>query len=164
MVNYSTEAKSCFDWIIAITPIIISLAVASIGFFQYRINKHKFRLDLYNRRFAVYEKALLLFQAYYSNDHDQAKLDDCTKEFIRFYRESVFLFGLESDVYKRLTELKDTLVFLIRLQNESSAERSNTDVYNHMLKIKEEKRDPNEIMQDLEKALVKWLDFKNIQE
>jgi len=162
MACYSTEAKSYFDWIVALTPIIISIAVALIGCFQYRINKHKFRLDLYNRRFAVYEKALSFFQAYYYSD-DQAKLNDCTKEFIRFYRESVFLFGLESDVYKTLTELKDTLLFLSEFKKEFCVEPYNKDLYNVMLTAKKEKRDPNAIMQDLEKALMKWLDFKKIQ-
>lgn len=161
MASCPTDTKSCFDWIIAITPIVISLAVACIGFLQYRINKHKFRLDLYNRRFAVYEKALSYFQAYYSND--KANLTVCKQEFIRFYRESVFLFGPNSDVYKALTELKDTLSFFIYFEEKYSVQPYDEDEYKVMSKARNEKRDPHAIMQDLEKALRPWLDFKTIE-
>lgn len=108
-MGYSISDKSCFDWIIAITPIIISLGVAYIAYSQYKINRYKFRLELYNRRFTVYENSLSFVEDYYSKEkenHSKIK-----QEFIHSYRESMFLFGEDSDVYKILTELKDTLCF-----------------------------------------------------
>lgn len=157
----SADSKSFFDWIIIVTPIVISMAVAWIGYLQYRTNRYKLKLDLYNRRFAVYEKALELFQAYYSED--KANLTTSKEKFIRFYRESIFLFGEDSDVYKRLTELKDTLYFLIDFKEKYSIEPHKENEYEAMLKVKESKRDPQAMMEELERALMIWIDFKKIE-
>lgn len=161
MATCSSDPKTYYDWVIAVTPIIISCVVAIIGILQYRTNKHKFRLDLYNRRFAVFEKSLEYFQGYYSKD--QENITNCAKEFIRFYRESVFLFGLDSDVYKVLTELKDTLSFLVQFDERHKEESYDRDEFAAMSKAKSNKRDPHVIMQDLESALMLWLDFKKIE-
>lgn len=161
-MNCHAIQKSCYDWIVVVAPIFISGAVAVIGYFQYKVNSHKFRLDLYNRRFTVYEKTLAYFQSYYSLDSTKEFIDSCTNDFIRSYRESVFLFGDDSTVYKTLTELKDTLSFLIQYDRKFESQQYENDEYNEWHRIKESKPDLHMIMGNLEKALLPWLDFKKI--
>lgn len=155
--------KSCYDWVVAVAPILISCAVAAIGYFQYKVNRHKFRLDLYNRRFSVYEKSLTYFQSYYSPAPTDEFIDSCARDFIRIYRESVFLFGEDSAVYKVLTELKDTLSFLIQFDRKFRSKPYDEDEYKAWSFMKESKQDLHTIMVALEKALLPWLDFKKIE-
>ncbi|MDX8128493.1 hypothetical protein QLH52_14465 [Methylomonas sp. OY6] len=158
----SADQKSYYDWALVLVPIFISGAVALIGFFQYRINNHKFRLDLYNRRFSVYEKALVYFQSYYSSDTNAEFIDACARDFIRVYRESIFLFGADSAVYRELTALKDTLGFLVQFDRKFKTEPRDQDEYKEWSKRKQSKPDLHTIMAALENALLPWLDFKKI--
>ncbi len=156
-----TDHKSFYDYILACFPIAISLAIGYIGLLQFRINKHKFRLDLYNRRFAVYEKTLSYFQSYYSKDSNPDSTILSEREFIRAYRESVFLFGSDSNVYKRLTEIKDTLGFLTTYERmRSEADR---DMFHALEKKRATIRDPSMLMDALEKDLLRSLDFRKIE-
>lgn len=164
MTNLSSDLKTNLDWVIAVTPIIISITVAIVGFFQYRINRQKFRLDLYNRRFAVYSKTLQYLQSHYNSKEQEENKAICKNEFIHFYRESLFLFGGDSIVYKLLTELKDTLEFLTSYnQILSETSKNDKDTLKSIVKTKEGKRDTTKIIEDLEKALIPWLDFKKIE-
>jgi hypothetical protein len=161
-VNCNTLEKSFYDWAIAFTPILISGAVAVIVYFQYKVNKHKFRLDLYNRRFSVYEKSLAYFQSYSSSDSTAELIDSCARDFIHVFRESIFLFGKDSEVYKVQEELKVTLSFLVQFDREFNSESYDNDKYNVWSLRKQSMRDPHKIMEDLENALLPWLDFKKI--
>jgi len=108
-----------------------------------------------------YEKALAYFQAYYSTNQDA--VSDSAQEFIRAYRESIFLFGLDSDVYKVLTELKDKLSFLLQFEKKFSSKTYDHDEYVASSNIRDEKRDLHVIMKSLEEALMPWLDFKKVE-
>ena len=158
----NADQKNYYDWAVVLVPILISGAVALIGYFQYRINSHKFRLDLYNRRFSVYEKALVYFQSYYSSDSSVEFIDECARDFIRAYRESIFLFGADSSVYQQLTVLKDTLSFLIQFDREFKSEPLDPDKYAAWSETKQSKPDLHTIMAALENALLPWLDFKKV--
>ncbi|MBS1229474.1 MAG: hypothetical protein H6R17_2751 [Proteobacteria bacterium] len=155
--------KTYYDWAMASAPIFISAAVALIGYFQYKINRYKLRLDLYNRRFSVYEKSLTYFQSYYLSNHSEDLIDNCARDFICAYRESLFLFGKDSAVYKALTELKDTLAFLIQFDRKFGAEPYDKDEHSAWSSTRTSKRDLHEIMAALENALLPWLDFKKIE-
>jgi len=162
-VTCNADQKSYYDWAVALTPILISGAVALIGYFQYKINRHKFRLDLYNRRFSVYEKALIYFQSYYSSDANAEFIDGYARDFIHAYRESTFLFGADSTVYRQLTVLKDTLSFLIQFDRNFKSAPPTPDQYTAWAATRQSKPDPHTIMADLENALLPWLDFKKIE-
>lgn len=159
-MTFNADQKSYYDWALVIAPILISGAVALIGYFQYKINSHKFRLDLYNRRFSVYEKALAYFQSYYSSEANAEFIDGCARDFIRVYRESIFLFGADSTVYRELTVLKDTLSFLVQFNRKFNSEPRDPDEYREWSKMKQSKPDLHTIMAALEIALLPWLDFK----
>ena len=110
------ESKDTLDYLIAIAPILISGAVAYIAWAQHETNKSKLRLDLYNRRFAIYHKTVSYYLACMKprnptveNETCDESFRECMSEFVIAYRESVFLFGTESTVYKKLTEVKNLL-------------------------------------------------------
>lgn len=127
-----TCAENIVDYLFAAGPLVISGAVAYVAWAQYKTNRSKFRFDLYNRRFAVFEAALAYYQAYYSTDSEA--IDRASGEFVRGYREASYLFGRDSAVYNALTTLKDSV----------AAGSTNQD------------QDPTAAMQALEDALLPW--------
>jgi|GEM_PF-3635214 len=154
----SLVQKNCYDWFLAIFPLLIAFAVFLISCRQYTVNKHKFRLELYNRRFEVYEKTLAYHQSYYFPVEDARSI---TNEFICAYREAIFLFGENSEVFKKLTELKDTLSFLVQSKDASNA--SNEETRKALYKAKQATKDPSFLMKELEKELLPWLSFSKIK-
>jgi len=159
----SAEQKNLYDYFLVAFPLIISVAVVVIGWFQFKINKHKLRLDLYNRRFAVYEKTLSYFQSYYSRNTIPESTASSASEFVRAYRESIFLFGADSAVHKRLTEFKDTLGFLIQFDEKFKSDPYDKDEYRGWSAKKQSIADPATLMKALEDDLLPWLDFKKIE-
>lgn len=112
----SVESKDALDYLIAIAPIFISGAVAYIAWAQYETNESKLKLDLYNRRFAIYHKTISYYLACMkprktATENEKYDMDfrECESEFVIAYRESVFLFGTQSTVYEKLTEIKNML-------------------------------------------------------
>lgn len=160
---FCLDKKETIDWLLKFTPIIISISVAIIGWFQYKINKNKIRLDLYNRRFAVFDKILNYYLAYYSTNLTSEKIQGIEKDFVCAYRESLFLFGRESSVYKIITEIKDDLGFLFQFKEKFGPLPYDKDEYRAWSKTKEEKQDPAKLMKSLEDALASWLDFQKIE-
>ena len=149
-----SDNKSASDYLLAIAPIVVSCGVAFIAWAQYRTNKSKLRLDLYGRRFAVYDKTLTLYQAYYSKSSKSEFLQESLIDFVRAYRESLFLFGRDSDVYKVLTDIKDTLVFLIDFDAKLKTEQYDSDELKEWSKVRVSKPDPTSLMNSLENALI----------
>lgn len=156
------QTKQPIDYLLALLPIIISFAVALIAWSQYRTAKNKLRLDLYNRRFAVYDKTLSYYQVYYLRELNSEMIQNSAAEFIHAYRESLFLFGRESGVYKVLTEIKDTFGYLIAYDARLKSDSIDKDELYAWYKIKESKPDPTKLMESLEQALMPWLDFQKI--
>ncbi len=104
----SLTIVECIQGILAsVTPICVVI----IAYFQLetnknqlKTNKHKLSLDLYNRRFAVYEKTLLYFGACYQVSIEQKDFVKATQDFYTAYNEAYFLFGHDSKAYKALTD------------------------------------------------------------
>lgn len=160
---HCSDHNSLYDLCMAIAPLVISLAVACIGWLQYKINRHKFRLDLYNRRFAVYESTLSYFQSYYSESSTAESTALSSREFIRAYRESFFLFGAKSGVYQKLTSLKDTLSFLCQHKERFTSKPYDEDEYRASTAAKQKLPDLSALMRALEDELLPWLDFRKIE-
>lgn len=158
----NADQKSNYDLVINYMPILISIAIALIGYLQYRVNSHKFRLDLYNRRFSVYEKALAYYQSYYSSDSKVEFIDECACDFIRAYREAKFLFGGDSRVCQQLTVLKETMNFLVQFDRKFKTVPRDPDEYKEWSKQKQSKPELHAIMETLENELLPWIDFKKI--
>jgi hypothetical protein len=107
-VTGSLPPKDIFDYLIAITPILISAFVAAVFWWQYKISRNKLRLDLYNRRFEIYSKTLDFYQALISFDPSvtlKEPFNTLQKAFIKAYRESQFLFDEETGIYAILDQM-----------------------------------------------------------
>ena len=152
------NAKTTLDWMIAIAPIAVSMVVVVIAFLQYRVNKYTLRLELYNRRFRIYEKAIAYFKDFSHSEKDAEPDKEVEREFVCAFREARFLFGKDSEVYEFLEELKDTLA--LKNNKKKAKDRDTITAFSEREK---KYRDLNEIMSDLENALSPWLDFKNVE-
>lgn len=96
--------KCWLDYVIAVVPPFITACIAGfvawVAHQQWRTNSEKLRLDLYNRRFDVYGKALTFFQALITYDPatNQDVFLEARADFIKACRESRFLFDRTSGV------------------------------------------------------------------
>jgi len=156
------QAKDILDYLVSLAPVIISIFMLWIARAQYTTNNNKLKLDLYNRRFSVYEKTLDYYLAYMAREKSVELLDSCRKDFIGAYRESIFLFGEASPVYKSLTIIKDTLSFLIEYENKFGSGSYDKDECLAWSKIRDSKPEMATLMKSLEVSLAQWLDFRKI--
>jgi hypothetical protein len=86
--------SSALKTIEGIATVIIAVYVASIGTFQWFTAREKLRLDLYNRRFEVYLRALDFMQALMMwSSIPPEERQPKRIAFIRATRESRFLFA-----------------------------------------------------------------------
>ncbi|MBF8731952.1 hypothetical protein IRZ59_16060 [Pseudomonas guariconensis] len=70
-----------------------------VGYSQMRIASAKIKLDLYNKRFAVYAAALEYYQCVWDK---REGTKEKAAEFIKGYRESQFLFATSDGIYETL--------------------------------------------------------------
>lgn len=98
---------------IAIVTACIAFIVAVITFRQWKVNKEKLRLDLYDRRFAIYTALLDYYIARTEPSSETRSVPDSMAKaelaFVKAHREACFMFPSESHVYKTLSELADVL-------------------------------------------------------
>jgi hypothetical protein len=88
-----------------IATVVIAVYVASVGTFQWFTARDKLRLDLYDRRFDVYLRAVDFMQALmmWSSVPDEERLPKRIA-FIRASRESQFLFADDLRIFHLLEE------------------------------------------------------------
>ena len=108
---------------ISIAAILISVIAAFIALFQLVVNQDKLRLDLYNKRFDIYSKIIDLYlklpsnRPYYDlDDSEKKELDNyksLQESFIKYYRESKFLFATESNVQDQIKNILDKINFIL---------------------------------------------------
>jgi hypothetical protein len=98
---------------IAVLTVLISLAAFVVALFSLVVNEEKFRLDLYNKRFDIYVRAVRFYQALFKADRDTEAFADLYNSFILASREAQFLFDPGSGVYKLLEQLnRDSMTIL----------------------------------------------------
>ncbi len=112
-------ANGAISHLVLMTPVVTAaltavtaVFVALIGFFQYRANKTKLRLDLYNRRFDIYRRAVDLFHQLVVWDDSEAT-KSAHLDFLKSYRESRFLFDPKDGIYGLLEEM-NTKAFKVK--------------------------------------------------
>ena len=89
--------------IFSIASILVSIAAFSVAYSQMKISSAKVRLDLYNKRFAIYCSAV---DYYISNCHDShIKIKEQEFKFIESLRESRFLFEPHDKIHEILVEI-----------------------------------------------------------
>jgi hypothetical protein len=163
----SLPPKDMFDYLIAVTPIFIAAFVAFIACWQSRINRNKLRLDLYNRRFDVYSKALEFFIFLLSYNPSNISTEVCKnlhKDFIKALRESKFLFDDKSNVHNILKQMNDKAFLIIGLKEQGGAlAKADPLEFN---KMNEQSLEAmhwfNEAIPKLEKAMARYLNFHKL--
>jgi hypothetical protein len=92
-------------------------------------------------------------------------LNACSIAFTKAYRESLFLFGEESDVYKLLTNFQQKLGQLVEIDKKLNSTQD-VDCREAYSKVREPLvsfiTDDNNL-KTLEKSLQQWLDFHEIK-
>ena len=104
------ETTSWLNYLIAFAPIAISCAAACIALAQFKTNDLKLKLDLYNRRFDIYQKTLNYYLNHiYNKKKSESEILNSNYEFTTAYREATFLFEAKSGVHEKLTTIKDLI-------------------------------------------------------
>ena len=96
------EAAFCILSKIALplATLLVSALALLVVYSQMRIASAKVQLDLYNRRFSIYESALELYTALFNQG--QQDINPLRTKFMRSVRESRFLFDEKDGVYAAL--------------------------------------------------------------
>lgn len=139
-----------------LTLVIAGIAL-SIAYFQYRNTKSKIKMDLFDRRMAIYESTKIFLKKI-SRDA-KISLDDAV-EFRRDYSHARFLFG--SDVNAELKSIFEHALELATLIEES-------DVLDGDKKKESIKRKFDEVkwlvnrFENVDSVMSPYLDFHNIK-
>lgn len=91
---------------IASLALIVSIVAGSVSIFGLAATTAKLKLDLYNRRFKIYEDVLALYQVMY-DEWDDENVEKLERAMIRSFRESRFLFHSDDGVYDVILRFKD---------------------------------------------------------
>lgn len=119
LINPSSEPKTWFDYFVALVPLcstvltaLIAGYVAMISRRQAKTADRKLSLDLYDRRFQIYMRAVDFYQALltWSTTGNRGGVHD---KFIRAKLESTFLFPDYAGVRKLLDEMGQKGLFII---------------------------------------------------
>ena len=102
----AAASRDWVDYLVSLTPICVALFAALIGWRQSSFTKEKLRLDLYNKRFDVYEKTLFFYQAITMYDGSRSEdFQAQLRDFSKAMKESQFLFDEGSGIYATLSRL-----------------------------------------------------------
>lgn len=116
-------AKDWLDIALGVTTPIVAIYAVWIARQQGRINRDKLRLDLYQRRFHIYE-SVVAFYAALLGSKEQMRTDEFTQkqmDFIRSVRESRFLFDEASGIHERLEMLSSKYYAIVGYKTEAQA-------------------------------------------
>jgi hypothetical protein len=150
---------------LSIAAALVSLATLTIGYTQMKIASAKVKLDLYNKRFNVYVSALEYYQAMWTQtDYD---LKQKGAEFIKCYRESLFLFSEKDRVHETLTKIKNNGGVVSTYVELKKADSGVNSAGPNMAALHEKSvaaRDKiGDDLQILEKQMAKYIDFKVVR-
>ncbi len=95
--------KDTATFLLGAAALLVSGSVGLVAYLQMRIASAKVKLDLYNKRFAIYAAALDFYLALW-NEHDSVAA--LAPAMTRAYRESQFLFSESDGIYETLGKLQ----------------------------------------------------------
>lgn len=146
------------------TTIVISLIVAIIAYGQFRIASNRTRLDLYDRRFAIYNAVLDAIRSD-SDPYEQIWLT--YGKLVKAVRESQFLFKPTHRVHEMMQTMQED-VFAINNERRHQVEldgkaSSNPDLTLHLFNRAADARlRINENISVLELRLYDYIQFKAV--
>jgi len=98
--------SSVFVTITSIATSVIAGCALLLTFRSGQDNRDKLRLELFNRRFSIYQRVLVFYQALVDwNDTDEQKA--LIPPFIEASREALFIFPKKSGVYEHIQKIWD---------------------------------------------------------
>jgi hypothetical protein len=95
-------ANTTLGLAVPVLTVLIGASVALIACYQWKTNREKLRLDLYQRRFEIYLRVLDFHFAIWQQD--EPKLDLLHVPFMKAFWESKFLFPEKSGIYDFLDD------------------------------------------------------------
>lgn len=165
------NARDWFDYLVAIAPpsitAIIAAFVAYVAYQQWKTNKEKLRLDLYNRRFDIYARTVSFYQALLDFDASKEAGTFSTrhKEFITAQRESQFLFHKNSGIFGILESLHSAAFKIIGFK-EHGKEFASPATQREFQKMQQESHDAYSLFDksitQLEIAIAPYLNFHKV--
>jgi hypothetical protein len=146
-----------------LTPIVGALGTL-IAYLQWHISRSKIKLDLYEKRFAVYEATLAFYQkimACTAETIETTEFNIAQKSFIKASRESQFLFSEGSGIFPLLEEWHNYSFKVIEFKNVAKEMASHPETF---LKMKNECDEALQFFESslkkLEQTLVPYLHFR----
>lgn len=160
------------DLIACLAPLAtltVAAFVAVMHFRQAKTAREKLRLDLYNKRFAIYESALNFYQQLEGYELSEKKaFSSVHRAFIKCMRESKFLFDRQSGIYEILEKMHMDSVRVTSFRD-LAEEYSRMDEPAQRLKIAGFQKEMIDVLmsfpariENLEAKIAKYLDFHKI--
>ena len=148
-----------------IVSVVTLISTFSVAYAQMKIASAKIKLDLYNKRFAVYVSALEYYQATWGKSPDRMK--EKGNQFVKFYRESKFLFEPSDGVYETLGKIKDNGAVISFYEEQKDTNENNFsddrlclgELHESSVAAREEFTTN---LHELEKQMDKYIQFKTI--
>lgn len=148
---------------------LISFAAFVVALFALIINEEKFRLDLYNKRFDIYQRTVKFYQAFANDRFYQAMMrshesaapgtfDKLQSDFIIASRESKFLFAPDSGIYDLLLQLNRASLKVTLIRHLTKAEATEEKKEYHQT-FREAVDLWNSSMKPLEDSMAPYLNY-----
>lgn len=144
---------------------LIALIAAWIAYQQWKTNRDKLRLDLYNKRFDIYSKTIIFYQALLSYDASKPDEDFSSihKDFIKSCRESQFLFSKKSGIFQILENLHSEAFKIIGFKNHAKDMVSAPEILLEMQNSMQQALSIFDVsIKELESKMVPYLNFQKV--
>jgi len=156
--------ESIAIWLACLT-FIVTLSSFAVAYSQMKIASAKAKLDLYNKRFGIYQIALDYYQSAWWGTPDEMK--EKSLKFTTAFRESQFLFDEKDGVHNTLKKIQQNgysiffeKEYKYKMENNLTLDKLDLD---QLRESSNKARDEFEInIIQLESQLKKYLEFKNI--
>ena len=158
--------RDWFDYASALTPTLIAIFVAFVAYRQWKVARQKLRLDLYNKRFAVFEVTLKLYQESFGETApSESKYAELHRQFIKAMIEARFLFSGDSGIAE-LMESFNKSIFIIKgsrsmIKTQGIPPEERLKIYNQFL---EEQMQLSNKIEQLERKMKPYLSFEQLAE
>ncbi|EKT4082964.1 hypothetical protein QEG29_001173 [Stenotrophomonas maltophilia] len=140
---------------------ILGLATLAIALSQMKIASAKTKLDLYNKRFAIYIASLDYYHALLNESNAAAKEKSIAQS--KGYREALFLFNKKDEIYTTLSEIEGKGASA-RSYAEQIANLEGSQAASELASLQEKRKgvlgDIGQLIDKLEKQLEPYLRFK----
>lgn len=150
-------------WLTLFTTLTIGCIAGYIALQQWRTNSEKLRLDLYQKRFSVYERTLdyyhlVIVHSEISND-EKGKIE---RDFIKAYRESQFLFSYRDGIFNLLNEIRLQAHFVANYQTPPASSDPEIFKQSDQKQFDATKFLHQDCLPTLEDKLAKYLNFHKV--